>query len=132
MVFDDGQGDLINSKMFELRIRGHDGRARVEKSRKVQGTKAKIVIVSFAGNIPDDELNLGSVPEERGLCVALSRARQSLVLVGNFGAWMRKRLEGNPMLMDESNIGHFGALLQDIVDQQDLISAREFRLFLDS
>jgi senataxin len=132
VVFYGAQGDLINEKMFKFGINKPDGRIIVENVPNVQGAEGDIVLLSFARNIPDMPLDIGIIGQKGGLKVALSRAKQSLVVIGNIRALTQEKINENKLIATKKDkMSHFGSYIQDILDKNDGISYGDVQRFLN-
>jgi senataxin len=132
VVFYGAQEGVISEKMFRFHINKSDSRITVEKMHNVQGAEGEIVLLSFARNIPDMPLDIGVIGRKFNLRIALSRAKQSMVVIGNIRAWCQEKINGNKLIADKkSKMSYFGSYIQDIIDENDGISYGDVQRFLN-
>jgi senataxin len=132
VVFYGAQGDLITEKMFRFHINKPDRSVVVETVPNVQGAEGDIVLLSFTRNIPDMPLDIGIIGQKGGLKIALSRAKQSLVVIGNIRAWAQEKINENKLIATKKDkMSHFGSYIQDILDKNDGISYGDVQRFLN-
>lgn len=122
------QVTLIRQKLAQAELSMRDIKVKVTTARGVQGNEGTFVIVSFVRNTPDRPEDFGFIYEKEGLNVMCSRARQALVLIGNFCAWNNAIRNGSRTLNSKSRsiYEHFAKLNADIVARNDLVSPVDF------
>lgn len=102
-------------------------RIRIRTSAMVQGEEAEIVLLSLVRNKPGNPNALGFIKEAKQLCVNLSRAKECLVIFGNFLTWSRQQVG---RLGSKSGNGKrlqtFDAFVADICGNRDIVSGYHF------
>ncbi|KAM0706288.1 hypothetical protein Q7P35_005614 [Cladosporium inversicolor] len=117
------QGGVTTEKMFRFCINKPGKRVMIENTHVVEGAEGDIVLLSFARNIPDKPFD-----------VALSRAKQSTLLIGNIRAWCQEKIDENKVITafgKNAMLTQFGFFIQDIIEQKDGISYGDVQRFLN-
>jgi hypothetical protein len=126
------ESGLITEKLFELRIKQPEGGVMLENIPAAHDTASDVVLLSIARNVLDRPLAVGYNPGQRGFKVAISRAEQSMVVMGNIRVWCQEKIDENELVEDnKGKMSHFGAYIEDIIDQNDGISWGDVQRFLN-
>ena len=103
-------------------------RVKVATTNEVQGREAKSVIVSFVRNNPENAMELGFIYERSLLCVELSRAKDTLCLVGNFLGWCNElATKKRESFLNWEKAELFKKLIEDVLEKRDIMYDEDFR-----
>lgn len=99
----------------------------VKSTNESQGREKSCVILSFVRNDPEDPSVLGFIYHKWLLCVGITRSKDSLCLVGNFGGWISEILaETKQSFFSQSDVKTFAAFCKDVWDKKGVISEDDF------
>lgn len=127
LAFYQSQLRLIRNKATLLGVGSAEVRLEMLNTRVVQGGEGRFVMASFAKNIPGKPLSLGFLTESQGLCVTLTRAKEAIILFGNFLGWAQRLVDRAPSLtMQHGNMKTFGNLVGDLKVKGDIMSSGDF------
>nr|OQO27078.1 hypothetical protein B0A51_08334 [Rachicladosporium sp. CCFEE 5018] len=106
---------LVKSKALETGLRLADNRITVENTRVIQGGEGLFNILSLAARNDEHPLSIGMLGESHNLCVSVSRAKQMLLIMGNFSGWCPLIKAEEPQLVEPSkrnfNFGRYVELV---------------------
>jgi hypothetical protein len=97
-------------------------RLQMLSTRVVQGGEGRFVLLAFTKNILNHPMSLGFLADPRGLCVALTRAQEALVLFGNFGGWVENLRQGHTAFIYKGGNAHaLGCLVKSLWEKRDIV-----------
>ncbi|KAI6880916.1 hypothetical protein KC360_g6875 [Hortaea werneckii] len=131
------QCHLIRQKLFRNGVNTKGALVTCTSTRAIQGGDGEIVISSMARTNPDKANDMGFLAEDGLQCVANSRAKQALICVGNYLAWMqyqqdptqggRAKMGRYPMFdVDNGIFKKFGQLLGHIRGNGDIVAYEDY------
>jgi hypothetical protein len=91
-------------------------------TRVVQGGEGRFVLLAFTKKILNHPMSLGFLADPRGLCVAITRAQEALVLFGNFGGWVENLRQGHTAFTYKGTNGRaLGSLVKSLWEKGDIV-----------
>ncbi|GAB1738187.1 hypothetical protein NU219Hw_g2717t1 [Hortaea werneckii] len=131
------QCHLIRQKLFRNGVNTKGALVTCTSTRAIQGGDGEIVISSMARTNPDKANDMGFLAEDGLQCVANSRAKQALICVGNYVAWMQYQQDPSnggraktgryPMFdVDNGIFKKFGQLLRHIRSNGDIVAYNDY------
>ncbi|KAI6817119.1 hypothetical protein KC332_g9653 [Hortaea werneckii] len=135
------QCHLINQMLSNNGVNSGPAIVTCMSTGDVRGGSGEIIISSMVQNNPNKADDIGLVAEDALHCVLNSRAKQAMISVGNYSAWMRcQQLPGNeerrgmkPPIFDVKNgvYRRFGQLLRHISVHGDILAYEDFKAWSD-
>ncbi|KAK8163438.1 hypothetical protein BC567DRAFT_233479 [Phyllosticta citribraziliensis] len=106
---------------------------RVLTSTQVSSSEANIVLFSLVSNKINNELSVSFIAQPKPLNAALTRAKEMLILFGNFGGWTRaiRAPKSDHATKGHWQVGAFGSLVRDLLRRKDVIDVDDYLAALE-